>query len=57
VKPGIKTTEFWIATLTTISTVGGALAGALPPSTAGIVAAIASGAYSIARGLAKSTAR
>lgn len=52
-KPGIKTTEFWITTLTIVGTVGTALAGVLPASIAVPVAAIASGAYAVARGLAK----
>ena len=52
-KAGWRTTEFWLAALTTIGSVGGSLAGILPEK-AGIWAGIiATAAYSISRGLAK----
>jgi len=54
-KPGYKTTEFWVSALTTGGALIGALAGALP-GTAGIVAAsISGGLYAVSRGLAKLT--
>ena len=54
-KPGYKTTEFWVSALTTGGALIGALAGVLP-GTAGIIAAsISGGLYAISRGLAKLT--
>jgi hypothetical protein len=52
-KPGHKTTEFVIVVLTDVGILAGALAGNLSPRYAAIATAIASGAYAIARGLAK----
>ena len=54
VKPGWKTTEFWVTILTQFSIVGGAIAGALPPKEAALLAAFSQAAYTIARGIAKS---
>ena len=53
-KPGWKTTEFWVTVLTQFSIVGGALAGVLPPKEAALLAAFSQAAYTIARGIAKS---
>ena len=52
-KPGYKTTEFAVVVLTDIGIVAGALAGNLSPHYAAMATAIASGAYAVARGLAK----
>ena len=52
-KPGIKTTEFWISALTTVGAVGAAAVGFLPATAAATVATISGGAYALARGLAK----
>ena len=53
-KKGWQTTEFWITILTQIATVGGAIAGILPPKEAALVAAFSQAAYAISRGMAKS---
>lgn len=54
-KPGYKTTEFWVSATATGGALLGALAGVLP-GTAGVVAAsIAAGCYAVSRGLAKLT--
>lgn len=52
-KPGYKTTEFWVTLLTTGGTLLGAIAGALPGTSSVIVVSISSGLYAIARSLAK----
>lgn len=52
-KPGYKTTEFYVAVLTAFASLVAAIDGGLPPKYAAIGAAIASGAYSISRGIAK----
>ncbi len=52
-KPGLKTTEFWVSAITTVGALAGSLAGVLP-GTAGVIAAsIAAAAYALSRGLAK----
>lgn len=53
VKPGYKTTEFWLTVTVSIATLLGALAGVVPPQTAAILAAISNGLYAISRGMAK----
>ena len=53
IKPGYKTTEFWITTLATLGALGAALQGMLPPKYAALVGAISAGCYAISRGLAK----
>lgn len=55
-KPGLKTTEFWTHVAVQIGNLVTALEGDLSPRYAVIVAAIVSGAYSISRGWAKSSA-
>ena len=54
-KPGYKTTEFYIAILTIIGATIAALAGDLSPKYATLAASISAAAYAIARGLAKTT--
>jgi hypothetical protein len=54
-KPGWKTTEFWATVAVNVGTIASALAGVLPAKYAALVAAIATAAYSIGRGLAKAT--
>lgn len=49
VKPGIKTTEFWV----TVGTIGAGVAGILPFTLPGWAVAAIAAAYAIARGLAK----
>ena len=53
-KPGWKTTEFWLAVATALGGLAAALADALPPKYAAAMAAAATFAYALARGLAKS---
>jgi len=50
---GYKTTEFWITIFTLIATIASAVSGLVDEDYAYIVAAIASGAYAVSRGLAK----
>ena len=52
-KPGYKTTEFYVALLTIVGATIAALAGNLSPKYAALAAAISTAAYAIARGLAK----
>ena len=52
-KPGLKTTEFWILILTIIGSIAAALEGTLDPKYAALAASISSAAYSISRGLSK----
>ena len=52
-KPGYRTTEFWVSVLTVIGLVVAAATTALPDRYAAIGSAISAGAYAIARGLAK----
>ena len=53
IKSGWKTTEFWFSVLTTIGSVGTAVAGFIPASYAAIVASGTAMAYALSRGLAK----
>jgi hypothetical protein len=52
-KPGFQTTEFVIVVATDVGLVVSSFAEWLPPRYAAIGAAIANGAYALARGLAK----
>jgi len=52
-KPGYKTTEFWITIATSLGALIAALADALPPRYAAIATAASAAAYAIARGIAK----
>jgi hypothetical protein len=52
-KPGYKTTEFWVALLVIIGSTVSALADALPPRFAAWASTIAGAAYALSRGLAK----
>lgn len=52
-RPGHRTTEFWITVATEVGVLVSALAGALPPKWAAVAAAVANVAYAISRGLAK----
>lgn len=54
-KPGHKTTEFWVTVLTVAGLVIASSTTALPPRYAAIGAAISTGCYAIARGLSKVT--
>lgn len=52
-KPGYKTTEFWVTTIVSVAALVAALAGELSPKYAALAAAISQGLYAVARGLAK----
>lgn len=52
-KPGWKTSEFWISIATDAGIGAAALAGELPPKYAAIATAVSTLGYAIARGLAK----
>lgn len=53
-KPGIKTTEFWLTIAVDLAALLSALTDALPAKWASVVAAVSTGLYAIARGWAKS---
>lgn len=56
-RPGFKTSE-WLVTLTTIiGAAATAAQGSLPPKWAAVIATVATVAYSISRGLAKTETR
>ncbi len=52
-KPGYKTTEFWISLLAAIVPVVGPVAQQVGPQTSAWVGAIAAAGYALSRGLAK----
>lgn len=52
-KPGWKTSEFWVTVLTDAGFVATSLAGALPAKWAAALTAAASLTYAVSRGLAK----
>jgi hypothetical protein len=52
-KPGYKTTEFWVTIIANALDFLSSMEGALPPEKAAYVAAFINGAYAISRGLAK----
>jgi hypothetical protein len=54
VKPGVKTTEFWLTVAVDVAALLSALTSALPPKWASAVAGISTGLYALARGWAKS---
>ena len=56
VKPGWKTTEFWMTIATNVVTVAGALKGLIPDDKAALIVAIANAVYGVARALTKATA-
>ncbi len=52
-KPGYKTTEFWLAVLVSAGALVAALADQLPPKYAALASAVSGAAYALSRGLAK----
>lgn len=52
-KPGYRTTEFWVSVLTIVGVLVAALSDALPPRYAAIASSVAATAYAVSRGLAK----
>jgi len=53
IKPGYKTTEFWLTVIVVLGTTLDSLAGSLPNKYGALVAVVASGLYAIGRGIAK----
>lgn len=53
VKPGWKTTEFWVSVLSALGAIITGAAGVIPPKYAVFAAAASAGFYSVSRGLAK----
>ena len=51
--PGWRTSEFYVTSLTILAVVAGALVGVLPGQASAYALGISSGAYAVARGLAK----
>ena len=56
VKAGLRTTEFWVTTLTAIGALAASLAGELAPRYAAIASAISVAAYAISRAITKNGA-
>lgn len=54
IKPGYRTTEFWMTVATNLIAIIGTLKGVIPEDKAAIALAIANGVYAIARSLVKS---
>lgn len=54
VKPGYKTTEFWITVISNLITIVGAVQGMIDPKIAAIILAVLNGLYNLMRGLVKS---
>lgn len=52
-KPGWKTSEFWVTSLSIIGLVASSVAASLTPRYAALGVAISVAAYSVSRGLAK----
>lgn len=55
-KPGVKTTEFWVTTIASVAAVVAAAADWLPPRYAAYVAIASQGLYALSRGIAKAGA-
>lgn len=56
VKPGWKTSEFWLTVITNLVTVIGTLHGVISPNVAAIALASLNGVYGIIRAITKSNA-
>lgn len=56
IKPGWKTTEFWLSLLSQGVTLIGALKGIIPADKAAMIMAVISGIYGIVRAVTKSNA-
>lgn len=52
-KPGLKTSEFWVTVATDVGLIAASLEGSLSPRYAAVAAAVSTAAYAIARGFAK----
>ena len=54
-KPGWKTTEFWLTVLSNLAVVVGALEGVIPAEKMAIIIAVINGVYGVVRATTKST--
>lgn len=52
-KPGYRTTEFWVTTITSVAALVAALTSNLNPRYAALGAAVSEGLYAISRGITK----
>lgn len=52
-KPGFRTTEFWVTAATLVGAIATAIAGVVPGKVSLICGAISSAAYALSRGLSK----
>lgn len=52
-KPGYRTTEFWVTTLTSVAALVAALTSNLNPRYAAIGGAVSEGLYALSRGITK----
>jgi len=52
-KPGIKSTEFWVTAFSILGTVAGGVAGIIGMPAAAVAVAVSGAAYAISRGIAK----
>ena len=53
VKPGIRTTEFWLTLAVDVAAFAAAIANVLPDKYAAIAATVSTSIYSVTRGVAK----
>lgn len=53
VKPGYKTTEFWVTILTVVGSATAGLQGVVSPTVAAVLGAVSTVAYAVSRGFAK----
>lgn len=53
IKPGYKTTEFWLTMGSNVAAILTTLAGVVPPKWSAIFLIAANGLYALSRGLAK----
>jgi len=56
VKPGVRTTEFWLTVAVDVAAFAASLANVLPERWAAIAATVSTSIYSVSRGLAKNGA-
>jgi hypothetical protein len=54
-KPGVRTTEFWLTLAVNAGALIASFADALPPRYAALAATVSTGLYALARGWAKSS--
>lgn len=53
VKPGVKTSEFWLTVAVDVAAFAGAIANVLPDRWAAIAGTISTSLYAVSRGVAK----